>query len=318
MNDKKLISIVIPVLNEVDNVRRARDAVVEVFASMKDKYNYEIIFMDNHSTDGTLDQLRALAAENKNVKVLRFAHNFGFQRSLLTGYRAASGDVAIQLDCDLQDPPELFEEFLKLWEKGHDVVVGIRRQRQENALLTLCRKIYYKILIKVTDADLMHNGGDFRLLDKSILDQLRAIYCAEPFVRTMSSALASNQIGVPYDRRSRMHQKSKFPLRRLIRFAFDGIYSYSSVPLKLASYFGFLIAFITFGLAGFYVAVYLIEGKTWPEGFATTTLLILFGISMNAFFLGVMGEYIARIYKQALRFPITIIEESINLTIEKY
>ena len=191
MNDKILITIVIPVLNEVDNIRKAHDAVVGVFSSMNDKYNYEIIFMDNHSTDGTLGQLKALAAENKNVKVIRFSHDFGFQRSLLTGYRAASGDAAIQLDCDLQDPPELFEGFLKLWEKGHDVVVGIRKKRQENALIVLCRKIYYRILKKVTDADVMLDAGDFRLLDKSILDQLRSIYCAEPYVRTMSSALSS-------------------------------------------------------------------------------------------------------------------------------
>ena len=142
----KLISIVVPVLNEERNVVPAYDAIVAIFEKLEPDYRYEIIFTDNHSSDGTFAALEALAARDPAVRAVRFARNFGFQNSVLTGYRLARGHAAVQIDCDLQDPPELIEEFLRLWEAGHDCVVGVRQKREEGWLLTRLRRAYYRVL----------------------------------------------------------------------------------------------------------------------------------------------------------------------------
>lgn len=311
---KRKISIIVPVFNEERNVRLAYDAISAVFEGLKKSYDFEIVFTDNHSTDGTFRELSTLAGEDSRVRVIRFARNFGFQRSVLTGYRHALGDAAIQMDCDLQDSPEMFKDFLKLWEEGHDVVVGVRRKREEEgALLTAMRRLFYKILDSISDDNIMRDGGDFRLVDRSILDQLKTLQTAQPYMRALTSSLAAHQIGVPYDRTARQFEQSKFPLRRLIGFAFDGIFGHSTLPLKLATYVGITISFITLFLSGFYILSNLMFGQAWPSGFATTTVLILFGIGLNGIFMGILGEYISRIYRQVHPMPTTIVETMINV-----
>src|SRR5581483_11620199 len=179
---RPLISVIVPTFNEERNVARAHRAIAEEFDRLGGRYRFELIFSDNHSTDGTFAELRALAAADPRVKVLRLARNFGFQRSVLTAYRHASGVAAIQIDCDLQDPPRLIGEFLARWEDGHDVVVGIRRRRRENPLLQLARRGFYKLLHHLSDENLVENAGDFRLVDRSILDQLHRIRDAQPYL----------------------------------------------------------------------------------------------------------------------------------------
>ena len=183
------------------------------------------------------------------VKVLRFKRNYGFQRSLLTAYKHASGDAAIQIDCDLQDPPELLPRFVALWENGHDVVVGLRRRRQESRLLTLGRRSFYKILNNISDERITPNAGDFRLVDRSVLDRLDALDDQNPYVRGIISSLAANETGIPYDRIERRHGKSKFPVRKLFGFALNGIFGHSIVPLRIATYVGLLASSITFLLS---------------------------------------------------------------------
>src|SRR5947209_12736166 len=156
-----LISVVMPVYNEEANIRRAYEAVEKVFASMEG-YDHEYVFADNHSDDGTFSVLTELAKGDERVKVIRYNRNYGFQRSLLTAYRYASGDAAIQIDCDLQDPPALFPEFLALWEQGHDVVVGIRRNRQEQKLLAWARSRFYAFLNSISEDNITRDAGDFR------------------------------------------------------------------------------------------------------------------------------------------------------------
>ncbi|MBI3699899.1 MAG: glycosyltransferase family 2 protein [Afipia sp.] len=308
-----LISVVIPVYNEEANVSAAYEAVDAVFASLGGRYRYEIVFTDNHSTDLTFPRIAEIAKANPRVRAVRFARNFGFHRSVITGYRLAQGDAAIQLDCDLQDPPAIFPQFLELWEKGHDVVVGVRRFRNEGALLQWGRRTYYRLLKKVSSDNLMLDGGDFRLVDRSILDQLRRIDDTSPYTRGLTSLLAANQIGVPYDRAVREQGKSKFPLMKLIALAIDGFIAHSTMPLRIASAAGIVIAVITGFASFFYLAARLFFGMSWPEGFATTTILILFGISLNAIFLGIIGEYIGRIYDQIRLRPTTVIEQFINM-----
>lgn len=312
--DKKLISIVIPAYNEEKNVLAAYQAVRDVFdGALKDRYDFEIVFTDNHSEDSTFAEIQKIAHMDKRVRAVSFTRNFGFNRSLITGYRLARGDAAIQMDCDLQDPPTIFPKFLAEWEKGHDVVVGIREKREEAAWLLKCRKMFYRFLCKISPDNLVIDGGDFRLVDKHILDSLRQIHDTNPYVRGLVSVFAKNQTGFAYERRKREHGVSKFPLRRLIPLAIDGIVSHSTAPLRLASILGFIVAIGTFFLGLAYFVTRLFFDLDWPAGFATTTLLQLFSISLNAIFLGIIGEYLSRIYQQLKDHPITVIQKQINL-----
>ncbi len=310
---KKVISIIIPVYNEEKNIERAYRAVVEEFKKFHG-LEYEIIFTDNHSSDGTFEQLKKVATIDSQVRVLRFARNFGFQRSILTGYRYARGDAAIQIDCDLEDPPSMFSEFIRLWQMGHDVVVGIRTQRYEkHYMIGVMRWVCYKLLDRISEIPHEMGSGDFRLIDRSILSHLHNIDDAQPYMRGLITELASNQVGVPYARNKRKFGESKFPLKQLIRLALEGIFSYSTTPLRVASYLGIFIALLTAIMSSIYIVLRVFFAHQWPAGFTTTAVLILFGISLNSIFLGIMGEYIGRIYIQMRRRPLTIMEKTINI-----
>lgn len=313
-NENRLISIVIPVYNEEQNIRSAYEVVRGVFESLQERYTFEIVFTDNHSTDTSFDVISDLARTDPRVRGVRFTRNFGFHRSVLTGYRIATGDAAMQLDCDLQDPPELIPEFLKHWEQGHDLVVGVRRERNDEQAYQWARQFFYRMLAAMSDDGIMLDSGDFRLLDRSILDQLRAIDDAAPFLRGLTSLLASRRAVVTYDRKPRLRGESKFPLRRLISLAVDGMLAHSIVPLRIATYTGLAVGLITFLTMLGYIVGRLVFEVPMPTGFATTTALLLLSISLNALFLGIIGEYIGRIYNQIRMRPTTVIENAINLT----
>jgi glycosyltransferase involved in cell wall biosynthesis len=312
---RPVISIVIPVFNEERNILPAYEAVLSVFKSLP-RYELEFVFTDNHSLDGTFGKLTELARKNLQVKIIRFNRNYGFQRSLLTAYRYASGAAAIQIDCDLQDPPALIPEFLALWEQGHDVVVGVRRNRVEPRVLTLARRAFYAFLNVISDQEVTANAGDFRLIDRTILDQLRSIYDVNPYMRGLTSSLAVNEGKIPYDRRPRQYEQSKFPARRLFRFAIDGIVGHSIVPLRFASYIGVVVSLLALALSAFYILAALLFGGGWPSGFATTTVLLLFNVSLNAIFMGILGEYVSRIYQQVQQHPLVVIEKAVNVVPE--
>lgn len=309
---RRLISLVMPVYNEVANVERAYTELKAVFARLQ-RYKLEFIFTDNHSEDGTFDLLATLAAADNQIKVLRFNRNYGFQRSLLTAYRHVSGDAAVQIDCDLQDPPALIAQFIELWEQGHDVVVGIRRRRREHPLLTLGRRTFYAILSKTSDDRITRDAGDFRLVDRSVVDMLKELNDINPYVRGVVSSFARNEAGIVYDRNARLHGKSKFPVVKLFRFAIDGIIAHSVVPLRLATYIGLLVSMVTFLMSIGYLSAALFFGRSWPNGFATIVIVTLFGISLNAIFLGIIGEYVSRIYQQVRYRPLVVVERAINI-----
>lgn len=312
-DERKLISILIPVYNEEGNIVAAYEAVRDMFEALSERYLLEIIFADNHSTDNSFALISQLAERDPRVRAVRFARNFGFQRSVLTCYRLASGAAAIQLDCDLQDPPTLFPKFLALWEQGHDVVVGIRRFRDEGRLLQWVRRMYYRLLRRVSNDNLILDSGDFRLIDRTILDQLHHIDDAAPYTRGLTSMLATKQTGFSYDRQKRRSGESKFPIRKLMALAVDGLITHSIFPLRLATYIGLGVSMLAcLGSFG-YLFARLFFGIYWPAGFATTTVLLLFGISLNGIFLGIIGEYVGRIYNQVRSRPTTVIEQWINL-----
>jgi polyisoprenyl-phosphate glycosyltransferase len=312
MTARKLISIVVPVYNEEGNIEPLHAALAEVFAGVTDRYDWELVFTDNHSEDKTFAELTALAARDDRVRVFRFSRNFGFQRSIYTGYMQARGDAAVQIDCDLQDPPSLILEFVREWEAGSKIVYGVRRGRKEGYVITLVRKIFYRLIDFLSEDRLPHDAGDFRLVDRRVIDVLRRIEDQKPYLRGTLATLGFDQKGIAYDRAGRQRGESKFSLRDLFGLALDGILSHSTVPLRAATYTGLVISVLTLLALVGYVVGRLWVGKDWPAGFATTTILILLSLSLNALFLGIIGEYVGRIYQQVRRRPLTIIEHRID------
>ena len=231
---KKLISIVIPVYNEEANIRRLHGRLQSALAGIEKTYELEFVFTDNHSEDMTFPLLQELAREDARVRAYRFSRNFGFQRSILSGYRLARGAAAVQIDCDLQDPPEIIPEFIKKWEEGFHVVYGVRMRRPEPFTLRLARKAFYRLLDTLADEHLPHDAGDFRLVDRRVLDVVTGINDANPYLRGMIAGTGFSQVGVTYDRDKRTAGESKFGFRDLVRLALDAIANHSVVPLKLA------------------------------------------------------------------------------------
>ncbi len=308
---RPLISIIVPVFNEEDNVDRTYAELKAATALLTD-YRFEFVVTDNRSTDRTFEKLAAIAVGDPDVRLVRFARNFGFQNSVLTGYRLARGAAAIQIDADLQDPPSLFGAFLEKWREGYDVVVGVRRHRSEGFLLRQGRHSFYRLLRRLDGPHLIPDAGDFRLIDRSVIERLRRIHEPHMYLRGLISSLARRQVGIPYDRAERLHNESKFRFGSLVRLAMDGIFAHSSLPLRVSFYAGVVIAISAVALAAFYVLVRLFAPDQAPPGFATTQILILFGIGLNSMFLGILGVYVGRIYDQVRTRPPTIISDLVN------
>jgi dolichol-phosphate mannosyltransferase len=310
---RKLLSICVPVYDEVDNIFPFYERVRRVLDGLADRYDYEFVFTDNHSADGTFVRLAELAERDPKVRVIRFSRNFGFQRSILTNYMNALGDAAIQLDVDLQDPPELIPDFIRNWEEGYRVVYGVRRLRpDESPLLHGARRFFYRLIDWLSEDELPHDAGDFRLVDRRILDELKTITDQQPYLRGMIAAMGFSQKGIVYDRASRSHGQSKFKFRALVGLALDGILHHSILPLRLATYFGLAITALSAVVAVVYIIRWAFFVDDWPPGFATMSLLLLFLIGMNALILGIMGEYVGRIYRNVKRMPLTIVEARID------
>ena len=311
MKARKLVSIIVPVLNEEQNIKLFYEVLSDELNKLNDIYDFEILFTDNHSDDSTFDLLRELNLKDNRVRAYRFSRNYGYQHSILTGYQKSSGEAVIQLDCDLQDPPSLIPVFLNLWESGYKVVYGVRKKRQENVIMNYSRKIFYKLINWLSEDDLPVDAGDFRLLDKKIIEVLRNNNDAQPYLRGAIASMGFDQIGVEYDRSKRVHGETKFTISSLINMALDGILNHSTIPLRISSMIGIIIGLLTFiFILGFLIGK-LMYGMDWPAGFATIVILLLVILSVNAIFLGIMGEYIGRIYKQSKGIRV-IVEDSIK------
>ena len=305
------VSVLVPAFNEEANVRRAYAAIVDTFRDLPD-YDYEIIFTDNHSTDATFDILKSIARIDRRVRVIRFSRNIGYQRSLLAGYKAASGDCSVQIDCDLQDPPHLIPCMLALWRQGNQVVYGVRRSLKDGRVTAMIRRAFYRLVRALSEDDLPLNAGEFRLVDRCILNELRRVEDTSPYLRGLISAMGFRQVGFEYDRQGRVAGESKFPLTAMLALAVDAILNHSLVPLRIASITSVIAGTVTFLLLLGYVIGWLVFGQQWPRGFATTTILLLLSITLNAMFLGIVGEYVGRIFMQSKRRPATIVEETLN------
>ncbi|MCW4463434.1 glycosyltransferase family 2 protein [Sphingomonas sp. BT-65] len=311
MTSATLVSVIVPAFNEEATVERAYRSIVEVFRNLPG-YALELIFMDNHSTDETFPILQAIAATDPRVRVVRFSRNNGYQRSLLVGYQRASGACAVQIDCDLQDPPGLIPDMLALWRQGHQVVYGVRRSLPDGPVTAQFRRAFYAGMRALSDDDLPRDAGEFRLVDACILAELRKVDDTSPYLRGLISAMGFSQVGLPYDREARVAGQSKFPLSKMLSLALDGLLNHSLVPLRVASITGLTVGICTFVLTLVYLAGRLVFGQSWPAGFATTTMLLLLGITLNAIFLGIIGEYLGRIFRQVKGRPTPIVETEIG------
>src|ERR1700676_1502758 len=308
----QLISIIVPVFNEEANIERLYEAVNLALEPIADRYEWEFIFTDNCSTDDTFSRIERVAKRDRRVRAYRLTRNFGFQRSILTGYRLARGNAAVQIDCDLQDPPELILEFIKHWEAGHKIVYGVRRSRKEPLHIEIARRIFYPFLARISSDDLPYDAGDFRLIDRCVLDLLHEYRDESPYLRGYIAAQGYAQIGVSYDRAKREYGKSAFRFSSLVGLAVDGIVSHSVMPLRLASFLGLAFSVVAILAIAVYLVLWVSSQEKWPPGFATLAILILTSFAMNAILLGVIGEYLARIYRQVKPGPLTIVERFID------
>lgn len=312
MDRKPLISLIVPVFNEEDNVIPFYDAVAPITAQLSDRYDFEFVFTDNHSTDKTPELLSTLARSDARIRAYRFSRNFGYQRSILTAYLKCTGDAAIQLDCDLQDPPELIPVFVQHWLDGADVVYGIRKTRLEGWRWRYARRIFYWLVDFLSEDPIPRDAGDFRLISRRVIEELRSIDDSKPYLRGTIATLGFKQVGVDYDRRARVIGNTKFSIYDNVMLALDGIVNQSVVPLRVATYIGVTVSFLTVIAILGYLVAYFTTGFRAPAGFTTTTVLILGSLSINAMLLGILGEYLGRMYLQMKKTSLSIVERELH------
>ena len=306
----RLVSIVTPVFNETENLPEYERQLTAFMDRYRGQYRFELVFTDNASTDHSFAYLRDWAERDFRVRAFRLSRNYGYQRSIFTGYSLARGDAAIELDADLQEPLEVIDQFLSAWDQGHKVVYGIRAKRAEGAFMIFLRRVYYRVLRALCEYDLPADAGDFMLIDREVLNHLKATYDPQIYIRGVIFGLGFKRLGIPYERLARHRGVTKFAPRKLAELAMDGIVGQSVIPLRLASGFGLLIASATFLMSLIYVVLKLTVGIPAPLGFTTLVVIILLSTSLNAIFLGILGEYVARIYQLARRQPMSVVEEA--------
>ena len=296
-NDKntKLISICIPVLNEAENIPFLLDKL-NLVANSLPQYDFEFVFSDNHSIDGSWNQIYLASQSDARIKGIRFSKNFGFQNSILANFKRSQGDAVVQIDADLQDPPELLIQFLEQWEHGYHVVYGIRTHRPENWFIRFFRLAGYFVINFLGEFEIPKNAGDFRLLDRKVVDALLRQSPLQPYLRGSIAGLGFNQIGISYKRNERSRGESKFPIRKVFNLGLIGVFNHSLIPLRISTFVGGSTLLLSV-LGGLYYVIQQEINKNLPPGFTSTQVLILAGIGLNAFFLGIIGEYISRIYR---------------------
>jgi glycosyltransferase involved in cell wall biosynthesis len=290
----------------------AVSAVESLFRTHLPEYVLELIVTDNGSVDSTWAVVTSLAAARPYMKALRFSRNFGYQNSLFAGLSLASGHAVIALDADLEDPPDVIPEFVKHWEAGFDVVYGVRRKRHAPIYLRLLFRAFYKILRAMSALDIPENSGDFRLLDRKVAKALTRLPERNLYLRGLVTFLGFRQKAVYYDRNARIAGKSKFRLIHYATFAIDGITAVSKTPLRAIGVLG-VTFFIFSALLGSYYAIGSIVKGVPVQGFTTIVVLMLFMHGLTFIFIGVIGEYLSRIFDDSKGRPRVIVTQAVNV-----
>ena len=312
----KKISVIVPCFNESENINKTFSRIYECVS--KFCKNFEIIFVDDGSTDDSFSKLFLLSKENKELKIVKLSRNFGHQNAIFAGLEQTSGDCIFIIDADLQDPPELFEEMYKKWEQGFQVIYGIRKKREGNFFKIFIYNLYHKIFKLLSNLNNDQDLGDFCLIDKKIKEYLIDLKEKNIYFRGLRSWVGFKQIGIEYTRKNRSEGKSKYSLLKLYNLALNGITNFSSKPLTLIFFSGLIIFLLSILLISFYVLQRIFNFEflgVLPDqvpGFYTLIIiLILFG-SFNLICLGVIGEYIGRLYEEVKSRPKFYVDEKIN------
>jgi glycosyltransferase involved in cell wall biosynthesis len=312
------LSIITPCYNEELNVEICAKRLREVMETQLPQYQYEHIFADNASTDGTLSKLKALAESDKRIKVISNSRNVGPFRNMWNAMKSATGDAVVPLlPADLQDPPEVIPELVKNWEEGFLVVYGVRANRQESFFMRAARGLYYRIIKKFAEAVIPVNSGEFLLADKKVVRSILAVDDQYPYIRGLIAQTGVKSTSVPYTWVKREHGKSKNNFLSLIDQAINGFVSTSRVPARLALLGGFLLSFLGFGYAIFTMAAVFFAHGSAPVGIPTIIVGIFFLGGVQLFFLGIIGEYILSIHGQVRRTPPMFEIEHINFEEKK-
>ena len=314
--DKKLISVVVPTYNEQENVVPLTDTLVKIFTEELPEYNYEIIFIDNHSKDNTKALIRQICSENPNVKAIFNARNFGQMRSPVYGFKQAYGDCVVRLNADFQDPPSLIPTFVREWEKGYKIVIGIKEKTEEGFFMAFVRRQYYKFLRKITDIGHIENFTGFGLFDKAFVDVVRNIHDPMPYFRGMVAEFGFEYKTILYQRPNRRAGKSKNHFYTLYDVAMIGITSYSKVMLRLASFLGFTIGGLSFLVALVYFILKLVHWDWFRSGIAPLVIGVFFLGGVQLFFIGLLGEYVLAINSRVLDRPLVVEEERLNFNVK--
>jgi glycosyltransferase involved in cell wall biosynthesis len=302
-----LLSVVAPVYNEEELV----ELFVERACAAVAAHRFELVIVDDGSSDSTPQLLDQIAAQDPRVRVIHLSRNFGHQAALTAGLEHAVGDVVAMIDADLQDPPELIPEMIEQWERGNDVVYAVRKQREgETAFKLATASWFYKLFDKLAQVDLEPNSGDFRLLDRRALDALLTMTERSRFLRGMTVWVGFQQTAVQYERDARHAGETKYTLRKMLRFSLDAITSFSHLPLQLATWVGLMSAGLAFIAIPVVVVLRLFDSYLPGFGSITIAILLLGGIQLIA--LGVIGEYMGRIYDEVKHRPLYIVREERN------
>jgi len=311
---KKLISIVTPCYNEEENAAECCRTVRIIFENDLPDYDYEHIFCDNASIDRTVEILKDLARQDKRVKIIVNSRNFGPFHSNFNGLMNTRGDaVVVFLAADLQDPPELIPEFVRLWENGHEVVYGIRQTRQENRLLRSIRSVYYRLVYNLSSIKLLPHVGEYQLIDRVVVDALREFEDYYPYIRGMIAYCGFRATGVEYTWKARKRGFSKNSLLNLVDQGLNGLVSFTKIPLRICMGTGLVIAIFSFIYAVISFVVNLAYFRQIaPPGIPTLIVALFFFSGLQLFFFGVLGEYIAAIHFQVRKRPVVVERERIN------
>lgn len=309
----KKISVIIPMYYEEEVAEECYKRMTFVLQNIEN-YDYEIICINDGSRDKTLSILENLAIRDKRLKVLSFSRNFGHQCAVTAGLKYVTGDAIVIIDADLQDPPELIPEMLKLWEAGNDVIYGKRKTRDGESVFKLfTAKIFYKTLNALSDVEIPKDTGDFRLVDRKVVDTINSLPEHNKFLRGLFSWVGYKQIPFQYERKERFAGKTKYPLKKMLKLASDGIISFSTKPLKIVGGLGMISIVISFILLIYALISYIFKLNDLSAGWTSLMLGITFFAGVQLLSLWIMSEYIARIYDESKNRPQYIIEKKINI-----
>ncbi len=315
----KKISVVIPMYYEEEVADICYKRVVNNLKKLSDKYSYEIIFINDGSKDSTLEILKKIASNDDNVKIISFSRNFGHQAAVTAGIRNVTGDAVIIMDADLQDPPELFDGMIEKWEEGYEVVYGKRKTREcESIFKLLTARMFYNTLNKLSEIEIPKDTGDFRLVDRKVIDVIATLPEHNKFLRGLFSWVGFNQYAYEYNRVNRVAGKTKYPFKKMFKLATDGILSFSAKPLKIVGAIGFFSVIVSIIILIYSIVSYMFKLNSLTPGWTSIMCTMTFIGGIILISLWMIGEYIARIYEESLGRPEYIIDELINFKGEEY